>query len=67
MKIKKHGIIISKKILKKKDIKLLESFYKTKQVGKLIKFLKLFIKLNMDIFFRILKIYKVLEIFLLTE
>lgn len=51
MKIKKHGIIISKKILKKKDIKLLESFYKTKQVGKLIKFLKLFIKLNMDIFF----------------
>jgi hypothetical protein len=42
-------------------------FIKHNRFGKLIKFFKHFIKLNVDIFFQILKIYEILKIFLLTE
>ena len=48
MEIKKFGIIISKKILKKKDIKLVENFYKTKQVWD---FVKIFYKIKCSYIF----------------
>ena len=46
MRIKKQGIIISKKILKNKVIKLVENFYKTKQVWEIDKIFKTFYKIK---------------------